>query len=320
MNKILCFTVFLTVTHIISVAQSQKVPVRPFHIQHDFKNHHSFFQNDTIFNPKRSKRTTLISLGGYTAMGLYMGTAWYANEDLSSFHFFDDRHEWQQMDKAGHMLGGYSGSKWMTGLYKWSGMEKNKAILYGSLYGFLAMSSIEGFDGFGESWGFSWSDIGANLLGAGLSAGNQYFWNEDRIQLKFSYRKSPYAGDPDFERLFGSNLAEWILKDYNGQTIWMSFRVHSFLPEGNFREKYPRWLNLAIGYGAEGLEGGYDDPLEGWKEREYRQLYISFDIDLAQIKTRSGFLKTLLGVVNIIRIPLPTLRIDQTGAGFEVFR
>lgn len=251
---------------------------------------------------------------------LYLGTAWYSQEDLSKFHFFNDMHEWKQIDKAGHMLGSYHGSRMMIGLNKWSGMDKKKAILVGSLSGFLAMSSIEVFDGFGETWGFSWPDIGANFLGASLAAGNQWLWNEDRIQLKVSYVPSPYAGNPDFAYLFGSNLAEWILKDYNGHTMWLSMRVHSFLPDGKFRDHYPRWLNLAVGYGAEGLEGGYDDPTRAWLDREYRQFYLSLDIDVSQIHTRSGFLNTLFSVVNIVRIPLPTVQFDKYGVGVRAFQ
>ncbi|MDX2250076.1 MAG: DUF2279 domain-containing protein [Bacteroidia bacterium] len=303
-----------------SLSAQDSAGVRAFHFQHDFRKADSFFQNELSLNPRRKRLVSVMGLGVYAGSMLYLGSAWYSQEDLSRFHFFNDMHEWKQIDKAGHTLGGYHSSRMMIGMYKWSGMEKNKAILYGSLSGFLAMSSIEVFDGFGETWGFSWPDIGANFLGASLAAGNQWLWNEDRIQLKVSYVPSVYAGNPDFEHLFGSNPAEWILKDYNGHTMWLSVRVHSFLPESTFRDRYPRWLNLAVGYGAEGLEGGYDDPSKAWLEREYRQLYLSLDIDVSQIRTRSGFLNTLFSVVNIVRIPLPAVQFDKTGVGFRAFQ
>ncbi len=286
---------------------------RPFHIQYDFEPRDHFIQNDSLLHPKRKKWVNRIALGGYGLAALYMGTIWYAEEDLGSFHFFDDAHQWKQIDKMGHALGGYHASRWMIGLYKWSGMERRRAIFQGASAGFLAMSSIEIFDAFGESWGFSWSDVGANFVGAGLAAGNQLLWNEDRIQLKVSYRRSSYAGDPEFADLFGSNLAEWVLKDYNGHTFWLSTRVHSFLPEGIFKDLYPRWLNLAVGYGANGLEGGYDDPSSDWESREYRELYLSFDIDLRNIQTKNPWLHSFFEVVSLFRIQLPALRVDRQG-------
>ncbi len=38
-----------------------------------------------------------------------------------------------------------------------------------------------------------------------------------------------------------------ILKDYNGQTIWLSFNIHSFTKDSFL----PKWLSLAVGYGGE---------------------------------------------------------------------
>ena len=111
----------------INGSQAQrKSDIQPFHVQHDFKNPDSFFQNATSPNKKRQKSITGIALGGYSLGLLYMGTQWYANEDLTKFHFFHDLHEWQQIDKGGHMLGSYSASRWVTGLYRWAGVEKEK--------------------------------------------------------------------------------------------------------------------------------------------------------------------------------------------------
>ncbi|MEO0473247.1 MAG: DUF2279 domain-containing protein [Bacteroidota bacterium] len=303
---------------IMPVSEAQER--RPFHLQHDFTN--DFWVNDSVLNKKRRNLVRGTVLGSYALTGLYLGTVWYGNEELSSFHFFDDSHEWKQMDKVGHSFGGYQNSRLLIDLYRWSGMPRKKAIWMGGLVGFTAMSGIEVFDAFGESWGFSWSDVGANFIGSSLAVGNQLLWNENRLQMKVSYLPSPYtrSGDPNHERLFGTTFPEWLLKDYNGQALWLSVRVHSFLPEGRFKEIYPRWLNLAVGYGAEGLEGGYDDPNGAWRTREYRQFYLSLDIDVANIKTRNGFLHTLFSVVNIVRIPLPTLRFDRNGVGFDVFR
>ena len=295
--------------------------VRPFHYQHSFHKENSLYLNATEFQRDRKRWVTGIATGGYVASMIYLGAAWYSQEDLTHFHFHDDWRNWKQMDKMGHMLGGYHATKWMIDLNKWSGMEKKKALRSGALFGFLSMSSIEVFDGFGAQWGASLTDVGANFLGASLAYGNQALWNENRIQLKFSYLKSSYAGVPEHAEIFGTSLSEWILKDYNGQTYWLSARVHSFLPEGSFKEKYPRWLNVAVGYGAQGLEGKYsEEPWEVIQAREYRQYYVGLDIDLSNIKTQSGFLNALLNVASIIKVPLPALEVDKNGVRVQAFR
>lgn len=291
--------------------------LRPFHMQHQFRRPDSFFQNDTTVNRQRQRQVSGIALGGYVGIGTGLGLAWYAGQPLRGFHFFDDSREWLQMDKAGHSYGAYHASRWMIDLYKWSGMPKRQALVRGGAAGFLAMSTIELFDAFGEGWGFSWSDVGANLSGSALAVMNQALWNENRISLKLGYRPSPYTRLDSLNRLFGSNLLENLVKDYNGQSIWMSFRVHAFLPEGAVKRSYPRWLNLAVGYSGEGMIGGYGrDPWPVIRAREYRQLYVGLDIDWAQIRTRSGFLHSLFSILNMVHVPMPAIRFDRRGTAW----
>ena len=60
------------------------------------------------------------------------------------------------------------------------------------------------------------------------------------------------------QMLLGSSLPEQILKDYNGQTYWFSANLHSFFK----KSKIPKWFNIAVGYGAEGMITGNDDISE----------------------------------------------------------
>ncbi len=277
--------------------------------------------NDSFLQPAESpNRTRTIAVnsfigGGYVLVMTGLGTAWYAGEDLVPFHFFDDSHQWKQVDKLGHAYGAFMMSNWFMGMYRWAGMPRQKAMWLGATGGFLSLTSIELFDAFGESWGFSWSDVAANFTGTALAVLNEALWQEIRIMYKWNYLPSPYAGDPDYERLFGTGPAEWLLKDYNGQSYWLSFDVHSFLPESVFKQHYPKWLNLAIGYGAYGLEGGYDDPNGSWTTREYRQLYLGLDVNLSAIDTKSRSANLAFDLLDYIRIPLPAGRVDREGWG-----
>ncbi len=269
-----------------------------------------------FFKPSDSldtqKRNTVViaqsSLLGSTLLGL--SQAWYKNHEKSSFHFYNDNADWLQMDKVGHAFSGYQLSRASSEVFQWSGISKKQSILYGSLSSFTFLTTVETFDGFSEQWGFSYGDVLANFSGVALYAGQELLWDEQRILLKFSFHTTPYASRRP--SVLGENLYQQILKDYNGQTYWLSFNIDSFA-KGLY---FPKWLNLAIGYGAEGMITS-DDRLVNTiflpeKER-FRQYYLSFDVDLTKIKTNSHFLKTLFSVVNTLKIPAPTFELNSKG-------
>jgi len=116
----------------------------------------------------------------------------------------------------------------------------------------------------------------------------------------------------------GSSLSEQILKDYNGQTYWLSCNIHSIFPE----KKFPNWLNIAFGYGAQGMVGGNDNIFErenaiydySFLSRN-RQFYISPDIDLSKLKIDNKLLKSFIIVINCIKFPMPALEY-HTNRGF----
>jgi hypothetical protein len=87
----------------------------------------------------------------------------------------------------------------------------------------------------------------------------------------------------------------------------------SFFPQ---REILP-WLNIALGYGANGMLGGSDNPLANRAGEilpvmdRYRQYYLSLDIDLSRIETRSNVLKTIFSVVGFVKIPAPAIEFSH---------
>jgi hypothetical protein len=179
--------------------------------------------------------------------------------------------------------------------------------LYGATLGFTFLTAVEVLDGFSEEWGFSVGDMAANAIGTGLLVGQELLWNEQRIQMKFSFQNTNY---PNLDPNLGTNTLEQILKDYNGQTYWLSANIWSFFKES----KIPKWLNISIGYGAEDLPKEIKTPSgEVLFQNPYRQFYTSFDVDLTKINTKSAFLKTAFNVLNFVKIPSPTLEITSKG-------
>ena len=241
--------------------------------------------------------------------GLYQ--IWYKNYPQSKFHFFNDNNEWLQMDKMGHFTTTYYISKFSYNTLRWTGLSEKKSVLFGGGMGIVYLTVVEILDGFSAEWGFSPGDMTANVSGASLFVGQQLLWKEQRIQLKWSFHQSQYAKyRPD---LMGSSLKNQWIKDYNGQTYWLSANIKSFLSK---QSKFPAWLNLAVGYGAEGMTGasvnssGYNGNSIPVFQR-YRQFYLSGDIDLSRIKTRSKTLHLILNAVSFIKIPFPTLEFSQ---------
>lgn len=246
--------------------------------------------------------------------GLY--ALWYKDYPMNGFHLINDNGEWQQMDKMGHATTSYYFGKIGYEALKWSGVKENKAIWYGGLYGSAYLLTIEILDGFSAEWGFSLGDFSANTFGSALFISQQLAWHEQRVMLKYSSHTTDYAQyRPD---LLGSNLPQRIIKDYNGCTFWLSGNIYSFLPKSS---GFPKWLNVAIGYGAEGMIGGHSNPLV-YKGNtmpsfdRYRQFYLSLDIDLTRISTKSKTLDLIFDLIGFIKIPLPTLEYN-TKDGFK---
>ena len=267
------------------------------------------------------KRIAIVATSSAAVYGtslLALNQTWYKNFPKTSFHTYNDSGEWQQMDKVGHAWSVYNLSKLSTAAWRWSGLSEKKSVLVGSITGFSYLTIIEILDAHSEKWGWSWADMAANTTGSFLFAAQQLGWKEQRIQFKFAAHRKKYSSELNerADELFGSSLAERILKDYNGQTLWLSANINSFLREKNI----PGWLNISVGYGAEGMFGGYKNiafdkngnlSFNRPDIKRYRQWYLAPDIDLTKIGTKSKLIRTVLAGLNAIKIPAPSLELSN---------
>lgn len=235
-----------------------------------------------------------------------LNEAWYTQYDRSAFHSFDDSREWSQMDKVGHLFSAYTLGRWGHAAWERCGAGEHGSILLGGSLGLIFLSGVEILDGTSAGWGFSWSDMAANLAGGGLFMGQQAVWDEQRVTVKFSARTTRYAAERP--ELLGEGLGERILKDYNGQTIWLSANVRGLFPGSSV----PDWLNLAVGYGAENMVTAFPQANDG----RYRQYYIAPDLDLTRIPSKRSWVRTVLFVLNGVKLPLPGIEFDSKGRTF----
>jgi len=275
------------------------------------QNSNSFWQKSDTLNINRRNAVYITEAAAATATLIGMNQLWYANYERSAFHTVNDNGEWLQMDKIGHVISSYYTGKIGMNVLAWAGESKKNQLIYGATLGFGFLSAVEILDGFSEEWGFSIGDIIANASGTGLLIGQELLWDEQRILLKYSFHTTDYANKRP--EILGDNILEQSLKDYNGQTYWLSANLWSF----NKKSKIPKWLNIAMGYGAEGMISGNEDILLNNTlipgQERFRQFYLSLDVDLTKIKTRSKLLKTVFSTINFIKIPAPTFEINTKG-------
>lgn len=267
----------------------------------------SFLKPSDSLNTSRRNAViiTETALASTTLIGL--NQLWYADYERSSFKTLNDSNEWLQMDKMGHVFSSYQLGRLGASTLNWAGVSKRDQLLYGSTLGFGFLTAIEVMDGFSEEWGFSWTDMAANAAGTGLFIGQELLWKEQRMVLKYSFHRTQFAKQRSSK--LGDGFSEEFLKDYNGQTYWLSANINSFLKT----ESIPNWLNIAFGYGAEGMLTGDNYDPSYLNQNRTRQYYLSLDVDLTRIKTNSHFLKTIFDVFNVIKVPFPTLEINGNG-------
>lgn len=255
----------------------------------------------------RVKGVLLFSSGIYLIIILTLAYAWYSRQWVSGFHFFDDGAEWKQMDKFAHFFWAFQVSALATRLMVWAQLDKKVGAHVGVMLGFLFVSSIEVLDGFSDRYGASLYDVLANTLGCVAFLLQSILWKKVNIWPKFSFHPTSFA--PLRPAMLGDGFLEEILKDYNGQTFWYSFHIK--------RLPLPHWLTLAVGVGAEGMVHGRDEENALLNFSPHRKYFLSFDLNFSHVKTSSGILNSALYVLNIIKIPAPTLEFSSQGVKFH---
>jgi uncharacterized protein YfiM (DUF2279 family) len=274
----------------------------------------SFFEYSDTLNKKRRNIVWGTEILGSVSSLALLNTVWYKNFPRTSMHSFNDNDQWLLMDKTGHMMTSYYVGLAGIETMKWSGVKSKPAALVGGSLGLIYLTGVELLDGTSAAWGFSWGDMAANASGFLLAGGQELLWQKQKIKLKVSAHLTNYA----YYRpnVLGATIPERLLKDYNGQTYWLSANLKSLFFQSN--EKFPAWLNIALGYGAEEMITGSEDAdfctthpdLCGAYNR-YGQGYLSLDVDLTQIAWKRKIFKTIFGSFGWIKFPAPTLEFSR---------
>jgi hypothetical protein len=266
------------------------------------------------------------SLDGMRLFGMFSGVAlceaygykrlkefWYEwpTTSFHSINIADDFEKYKGMDKMGHFLHAYFASSLFSRGYRWTGFERENSIWYGALTGWLWMLQIEIADGFFAEWGFSWGDLWANTAGSGFSLLQQLYPSAlGGIQPKISYQKSDALKEHRY-----NNNSKSMIDDYEGMTFWLTVNVHHYLPK-NVQKEFPKWLaplGIAVGHSAKGIA---DHPQGG-----VREIFLGLDYDLRKIPLgdKSEIIRFLKSELNIIRLPLPAIKLTPNGVWYGLY-
>lgn len=239
---------------------------------------------------------------------------WYKNYARSDFHFFDDLKEWNGMDKIGHACTSYQLNKISHSLFKKNNIKK--PLLKSSVYTFGYMLGVELLDGYSTEWGFSIYDVIGNGLGTILYTFQERKFKNQPFKIKFSSHKSTYASCRP--SLLGENRLQQILKDYNGQTYWLTFNYNELW---NKRIKLFDYIDFAFGYSIDGFTGGHNNPeisscnclISNCNNlKRTSQFIFSVDLNTSKIKNKHPILGKFLLPFDIVKIPFPAFILNNS--------
>jgi hypothetical protein len=263
---------------------------------------------DSSINRRRLRAFEITSGTAYLATLYGLNRLWYKDSEQQSFRFFNDMPEWKQVDKLGHFYSSFYFSYGTSQALQWCRVPVKKSDMIGALTGFLILVPVEIFDGYSDAYGASVGDLIANAAGSSFFLGQKLLWKGVRLFPRFSFNYTRYAAQRP--EVLGDNKVSKIFKDYNGQTYWISADMDKFM-------SFPRWLNLAVGYGASSMIYARDSQNRSLGYNPYREYYLSVELDLTAIQTRSKVLKTVLFLVSAIKIPAPALEFSRKKIAFR---
>jgi hypothetical protein len=229
-----------------------------------------------------------------TYVGLIAALHYYQKVTFwSSTQTFRIRDNWDESLGAnyfGHAIAGYFISYLSEQALLASGVSYKLAPLYGGLLGLGYQVYVEVLDGFGTNFSLSPYEMYSNILGCTYFVLTQEYPSLQNWMPKYSFYPASSFGE------LAKVDSQTPIDDYSAWNFWVSANINN-LTNGSI-PFWPKWLNLAIGYGARNL--GYPE--------ESRLVTLALDYDLVKLLPDgpSGwnwFKQTL----NFVKLPSPTI-------------
>ncbi|OFX68683.1 MAG: hypothetical protein A2X12_05670 [Bacteroidetes bacterium GWE2_29_8] len=272
-----------------------------FFIQSDFKllsqeldSVNATKNTKSSFNKRNAVKVGIVA---NTAAIFYTQYKWWWEDDYHPFHchwegYFNNYSK--GIDKLGHAYISYLYFKTFYSVMKWADYKEKDAIKYSVGIPLLYAVSVEMGDGF-SSYQFSPDDLLSNIAGIGFA----YLQTRNNISKNIQFKWSYYPSE--FNPWQKKKLS--ITDDYDGHIYWLSFDVKNILGE-KYNQFWPKYINLALGYGADGVSKGNNDL----KRREF---IVGLDINLNHIQSKNKKTRNFIDVLNTYRLPLPAIKFKE---------
>lgn len=249
----------------------------------------------------------------YEINNYYKNTWWKEDSNYyydGSFHVVSDNSYALGLDKIGHAYGTAVISHFFSSGFQAANVNQELATWLGAIGGLGMQLYVEIQDGYAPTdietgepkWGFSPGDALADFIGAGYFVARYYYPYLNNFQLRVSYY-------PSEAMMNGEKPDNNISDDYDGQKMWLAFRMKNLLPK-NLAEYWPSFLMLSAGYGVTGIG---DNATDAGLQQSY---YLAFDLDAEEIPLHGEFWNFIKNTLNYIHFPMPGIKFSNDGVQF----
>ncbi|HKB60953.1 MAG TPA: DUF2279 domain-containing protein [Gallionellaceae bacterium] len=201
-----------------------------------------------------------------TLIGAYGVRKWWHSDfgggfDTTNEGWFGANTQFGGTDKLGHMYVNYANVRLLTQLFESLGNDRGRSVLLAAWATLGIFTGVEIGDGFSRQWQFSPQDEVANVAGVAFGVLCETHPDLDRaLDFRVDYRRSPLS--PHFDPF----------SDYSELKFLFVVKADGF---ASLRENHAlRYLELAVGYGAQGYDTG--GPRS-------RTVYLGLSLNLARL-------------------------------------
>jgi hypothetical protein len=254
--------------------------------------------------PRPDYRTALVTAGAFAVVPIVGALSWW-RYDKAPFHFnqegwFGEETYAGGADKASHFVVSYAGTRLLSGAYRKLGSSEAQSNWYA--FGVVAVSGVLVEVGDASShYGFSWPDVGADVLGAFAGIGIQAAGIQDLVGFRISWVGSEKPPSAAADTAPGT--------DYSREMYSMDFKVSGAARRLNWRPGASRFLLFSLTYGTKGYR--YSPP-------DLRERNVGFEIGLnmpevlraIRVPETRWWGKALITAFEYIRLPF-------TGIGYQ---